>query len=102
MFPSMDTRKCNKSKQSSENEHKKFDGSKKEVETIGARPLVAITDFRLRTLDKDNFIGGCKFLRDEIANHLGLDDAEKNIEWHYHQVRVAKKKFEGTLIQVIN
>lgn len=39
-----------------------------------------------RPLDHDNFVGGCKPLRDEIARLLGRDDAEQTgIEWVYRQ-----------------
>ena len=38
-------------------------------------------------LDHDNFVGGCKLLRDDIARALGRDDAEhRGIEWEYRQV----------------
>ncbi|MEG1925850.1 MAG: hypothetical protein RR415_08880 [Ruthenibacterium sp.] len=39
-----------------------------------------------RQLDHDNFVGGCKPLRDEIARLLGRDDAEQTgIDWRYIQ-----------------
>jgi len=39
-----------------------------------------------RPLDHDNFVGGCKPLRDEIARLLGRDDAEQaGIDWQYIQ-----------------
>jgi len=56
---------------------------------------VCITVYRPRLIDDDNFIGGCKYLRDAIAQSLGLDDAK--IEWEYHQV---KSQIKGTSVIV--
>lgn len=48
---------------------------------------VAIIGLRRRILDADNFVAGCKGLRDAIARRLGVDDAEKYVEWRYEQVQ---------------
>lgn len=51
-----------------------------------------------RIKDGDGAIGGCKWLRDEIAKSLGLDDAEKFIEWEIHQVRSRER---GMIVHVV-
>jgi len=46
-------------------------------------------------LDHDNLVGGCKPLRDAIAELLGRDDAERHgIEWIYRQERGAATRVE--------
>ena len=46
-------------------------------------------------LDRDNLIGGCKPLRDEIAKLIGRDDAERyGIEWQYEQAKTPFHKIE--------
>ena len=46
-------------------------------------------------LDRDNLIGGCKPLRDEIARIYGRDDAEfRGITWEYDQAKGAVHKVE--------
>jgi hypothetical protein len=37
-------------------------------------------------MDSDNLIAGLKPLRDAVALHLGLDDADRYIDWAYAQV----------------
>lgn len=48
---------------------------------------VTITSYRRRLLDGDNFQGGAKLLRDEIAKTLGVDDGDPRIEFEYAQVK---------------
>ena len=66
------------------------------------RPVVTITSFRQRTLTDatDSFAAGNKYLRDAIARSLGIDDADKFIEWKYYQIKVGKKSEEGTLVKI--
>jgi hypothetical protein len=56
------------------------------------RLRVTITRRAPRELDGDNFIGGCKQLRDAIAELLGRKgDAEKDgLVWEYRQERGEK------------
>ena len=56
------------------------------------RLRVAITRRSPRPLDDDNLIGGCKQLRDAIAELLGRrGDAEKDgLEWEYRQEKGEK------------
>lgn len=63
-----------------------------------ARFRVAIVVFRRTVLDRDNFIGGTKFLRDHIARFLGVDDAEKFITWEYTQHLTEMN--QGTIIRI--
>ena len=51
-----------------------------------------------RFIDSDNFAGGAKALRDAIASSLGVDDADKRIEWEYEQVRTRGP--EGVIVLI--
>lgn len=46
---------------------------------------VTLVGFQNRIYDSDNFISGCKPLRDAIAEWLGTDDADSGIAWEYGQ-----------------
>ncbi len=60
---------------------------------------VSIVSFRRRLLDSDNYVSGCKQLRDAVAEILGYDDAEgSGLEFEYEQVLT--RGTEGTLIRV--
>ncbi len=60
--------------------------------------IVRITRYGKRIYDDDNFIGGCKELRDAIATALGgRGDSQKDgFEWEYRQ----KKGEPKTIIEV--
>ena len=62
--------------------------------------VVSITGYRRRFLDDDNFRGGLKALRDQIADYIGLDDSEKFVRWKYYQVKVENKDEEGTAVRI--
>jgi hypothetical protein len=64
-------------------------------------PQVYITSFRMRLLDGDNMVGGSKYLQDAIASHLGVDDSELDVRWHYAQAEVRTRDEEGTLVRVV-
>jgi hypothetical protein len=53
----------------------------------GPRLRIALVAFRRtgRELDHDNLVGGLKWLRDSIAEWIGIDDSERNIDWTYSQ-----------------
>lgn len=54
-----------------------------------------------RRYDRDNLIGGCKPLMDALTlSGLLLDDKEKYLEAHYHQVRADKGASGGVLIEI--
>ena len=55
---------------------------------------------RVRVIDEDNLSGGAKYLRDAIADYLGIDDSELGIRWHYSQAEVRTPEEEGTMVRV--
>ena len=57
------------------------------VDVQAPRVLVRITRFCPCKLDDDNLSGGCKQLRDAIAEALGFpgDSAEDGMRWEYRQ-----------------
>ncbi len=59
--------------------------------------VVTLTRLGPRTLDNDNLLGACKWVRDGVAKALGLDDADPRIEWRYAQ---QKSKTYGVTIFV--
>lgn len=59
---------------------------------------VSIIGCRSRVLDSDNFAAGCKPLRDAIARHFGLDDADDCIAWEYGQVRTDGE--QGVIVKI--
>lgn len=62
------------------------------------RYRVALVALRRRKLDRDNLIGGCKPLRDAIAQFLGVDDNERFVEWEYDQAET--RGIEETLVRI--
>ena len=54
-----------------------------------ARPepplTITITRIAPRELDSDNLAGGCKAVRDGIADWLCVDDGDKRLTWRYEQ-----------------
>ena len=60
--------------------------------------LVEIIRFGRKELDGDNFVAGAKPIRDCIATSLGVDDADKRIQWDYQQVVTAGQT--GTLVRI--
>lgn len=66
----------------------------------GSRPVLRVSIIALtkRTWDGDNITGGCKPMRDAIAQRLGLDDADSIIEWEYGQCRTRGQT--GTVVIV--
>lgn len=72
---------------------------------VGRRaPVLRITiiAFQDRITDRDNFIGGAKFLRDAVANYFGMDDAEgAGIEWRYEQVKTKLAPHTAVLVRLL-
>jgi hypothetical protein len=62
------------------------------------RILVSLCGCGPRLLDSDNFIGGCKPLRDAIARWIGLDDNDSNIRWEYAQCQTSGRN--GTIVRI--
>src|SRR6266853_274451 len=72
---------------------------RKEERKAGMGFRVTIVSFREKALDGDNLIAGAKFLRDAIAETIGLDDAEgSGIEWSYGQQLTRGE--QGTIIMI--
>lgn len=63
------------------------------------RVVVSIISLRRRTLDDDNWIGGCKHLRDAIAASLGVDDGDNRIRWQYLQIKSAGRPATIVIIE---
>ena len=54
----------------------------KETETVPPMPVtVVITRNGPRALDDDNLTGACKYVRDTIADILGIDDGSDEYTW---------------------
>ncbi len=51
--------------------------------------LVTITRIGPRKLDDDNLASSCKYIRDQIAIAVGVDDGSDEYSWRYEQ-RVGK------------
>lgn len=54
---------------------------------------VTITRIAPRRLDDDNLAGGCKALRDGIADRLGVADNDPRVQWHYAQEKGKPKEY---------
>jgi hypothetical protein len=47
--------------------------------------IVTITRIGPRKLDDDNLASSCKYIRDQIAEKVGLDDGSAEYTWRYDQ-----------------
>src|SRR5271166_4432713 len=47
--------------------------------------LVTITRIGPRKLDDDNLASSCKYVRDQIAKMVGVDDGSDQYTWRYEQ-----------------
>jgi hypothetical protein len=47
--------------------------------------VVTLTRIAPRRLDSDGVVASCKFVRDGVAEALGIDDGDARIEWRYEQ-----------------
>jgi len=58
---------------------------------IGALPkrpmVITLTRIAPRQLDSDNAVSGLKFVRDGVADWLGIDDGSPLLDWQYRQER---------------
>ena len=52
---------------------------------VGTPHAVLMTRLGPRRMDDDNATAGCKAVRDEIANLLGIDDGDKRVTWDVQQ-----------------
>lgn len=68
----------------------------------GARRLVvSFVCFRARPCDDDNLQFGCKWLRDAIAQSLGIDDGDKRFRWQYGQLQTNGPEGVAVMIQIL-
>ncbi len=59
----------------------------RESAAVPALPLVVtITRHGPRKLDDDNLAAACKYVRDQIAEEVGMDDGSPLYTWVYKQV----------------
>ena len=47
--------------------------------------VVTITRVGLKILDDDNLASACKYIRDQIAAEVGVDDGSDEYKWEYAQ-----------------
>jgi len=66
-----------------------------------SRVVVSFVCFRSRTCDDDNLQFGCKWLRDAIANSLGIDDGDKRFKWQYGQLQTNGPEGVAVTIQIL-
>ncbi len=60
---------------------------------------VTITRVGPRRLDDDNLAGACKYVRDQIAEVVGVDDGSPLYTWRYGQ-RVGAKLEYGVDVEI--
>jgi hypothetical protein len=65
---------------------------------VGVQVRVHLVAVLRRELDDDNLVASFKCLRDHIASELGIDDADKRVEWKYHQLHTSGE--EGVLVML--
>jgi hypothetical protein len=54
---------------------------------------VRVTRIAPRELDDDNLSGGCKALRDGVADYLGIKDNDPRVTWAYAQRKGEPKQY---------
>ena len=59
---------------------------------------VVIITLRRRLLDSDSVSYACKSIRDQIADDLGIDDADPRITWQCEQFRTDGE--EGVIVKI--
>jgi len=63
--------------------------------------VISFVCFRSRPCDDDNLQFGCKWLRDAIANSLGIDDGDKRLRWQYQQLKTDGPEGVSVTIQTL-
>ena len=58
-------------------------------------PALIVTMVRIApcALDSDNVVGACKYVRDALAQLLGIDDGDPRIDWRVEQRKGAPKQY---------
>lgn len=59
--------------------------------------VVTITRIAPRELDDVNLAGGCKSLRDGVADWLGVDDRDPRVSWRYAQRKGEPKEYAAQI-----
>lgn len=62
--------------------------------------IVTITRVGQRRLDDDNLAGACKYVRDQIAEVIGVDDGSPLYTWRYEQ-RVGSRLVYGVDVEIV-
>lgn len=69
--------------------------------TIPPLPLIVIiTRIGPSKLDDDNLASACKYVRDEIARTVGVDDGSPLYTWAYRQ-RITSAELPGVEVEMI-
>lgn len=55
--------------------------------------VVKLTRIGPKPLDGDNWQSGAKFIRDIIAQKLGVDDGSDQVRWEYEQMPVGIREY---------
>ena len=55
--------------------------------------VVTITRIAPRELDSDNVVGSAKYVRDQVAELLGVDDRDPRVEWVVRQRKGEAKQY---------
>lgn len=53
-----------------------------------------------RPIDHDNLVAAFKWLRDGVAEQLGVDDADERLNFDYHQIKAYRKADEGVIVDI--
>jgi hypothetical protein len=61
--------------------------------------VVTITRIGPRKLDDDNLASACKYVRDQIAKQIGVDDGSSDYTWLYSQ-RIGKNLRYGVDVEI--
>lgn len=68
---------------------------------IPSPPLVVtITRVGPSKLDDDNLASACKYIRDQIAKMIGIDDGSSLYTWQYRQ-RIERGRPQGAEVEII-
>lgn len=63
--------------------------------------IVTITRIGPRKLDGDNLQGACKYVRDQIAEHVGIDDGSPLYTWTYKQRNDGRHQY-GVEVEIVS
>ena len=73
----------------------------KQLPAVGVPLTVTITRIGPRRLDDDNLASACKYVRDQIAAVIGVDDGSPLYTWKYAQ-RVSSNRYKyGVDVEIV-